>query len=226
MPPDRHRIQLPTLSRENESFLYLTPTGIGIELAHCGCGLSCSRSQVLLEQHTILVDDECHYSRIAVFRRIGDEGESTNYFPIHDIILRAAWSVTALPSKHVEEVTMEWRMRVRFCAVPFGGGERRQRPVRALGLAFRRLPVQTILLSCIADELQSKLPLASAVVGPRKVLGLCVGHCTTHFDYCQFIPANTACQNLFLSRCRVKEPLPAITLLQRDWKGKIISSDQ
>jgi hypothetical protein len=50
------------LSRENESFLNLAPTSIGIELAHCGCRFSCRRPQILLEQHAILVDDEGHYS--------------------------------------------------------------------------------------------------------------------------------------------------------------------
>src|SRR5260370_3918783 len=96
--------------RENDSLLYRAPACIGIELAHCCCGFSCRRPQVLLEQHAILVDDEGHYSRIAVLRRISHEGKSTNHLPIHDVILRAARRVNALPGQHVEEVAMEWRM--------------------------------------------------------------------------------------------------------------------
>ena len=45
-----------------ESFLHHAPAGIGIEFGHCGCCLGGGRSQVFLEQHTILVHDECHHA--------------------------------------------------------------------------------------------------------------------------------------------------------------------
>jgi hypothetical protein len=60
-----------------------------------------------------------------------------------------------------------------------------------------------------------------------EVLGLSVGQRRTNVYRCQFIPsANTARQNLILSRNRIEEPLPRAILLQWDREGKIVSSDE
>jgi hypothetical protein len=96
--------------QEPASILYRAPTGIGIEFAYCGCGGRCRRPQVLLEQHTILVDDERHYSGVTVFGRIGDEGESANHLSIDHVILCAAGCMNALPGQHVEVVAMKSRV--------------------------------------------------------------------------------------------------------------------
>src|SRR5260370_18173303 len=114
--------------------LYRSPTSVGIELSHCGCCLCCGAAQIFLQQHAILVDGECHYSRIAVLGRIRDESESTDHLPVDHVVLRATLCVTALPAQHMEVVTMKGHVRVGLHAVSFSGCERCQRPERASGL--------------------------------------------------------------------------------------------
>src|SRR5882762_9023526 len=93
-------------AEENLSLLYpyLAPTGIGIEASHRGCCFSGGLSQVLLQKHAILVDDEGHHPGIAVLGRIGDEGESTDHPAIDHVVLRTAVRVTALAVEHMEVV--------------------------------------------------------------------------------------------------------------------------
>src|SRR5580658_1845074 len=205
--------------------LYLAPTITRIELGHCCRCLCCGLPQILLEQHTILVNDECHHSRIAVFRGIGYEGESAGHLAIDDIVLRAALRVTTLPLQHTEVVAIERRARFRLYTVPLIGCKRRQRSERALRLAFWRFPVQTVLLTAVTDEFQRVLFRASIVVSLREVLGLSVGHRSTNVDDCQFVPANSARQNLILPCTSIKEPLPGRVFLQRNREWKIVSTD-
>ena len=94
----------------NPLFLYPVPTGIGVELSHCGCCFRCGLAQILLQQQAILVDKECHHPGIAVFSWIGDEGESTSHLPIDNVVLRAAWRVTTLPRQHVKVIAVERHM--------------------------------------------------------------------------------------------------------------------
>src|ERR1700689_1152462 len=141
--------------------LHRCPTVTRIELSHCGCCLCGGLAQILLKQHAILVDDEGHYPRIAVFRGIGDEGESADHFSIGHVILRPAWCVRALPLEHTEVVTMERRVGVRLYVVSFIGRESRKGPKRTFFLAFSRFPVQAVLLALVADKLQSELMRAS-----------------------------------------------------------------
>src|SRR5580692_11612347 len=129
----------------NPLLLCSAPTGIGVELAHCGCCFRCVLAQILLQQYAILVDEECHDPRIAVFSWIGDEGESTGHLPIDHVVLRAPWRVTALPPQHMEVISMERHMRVWLCAISFFGCKCRQWSERAFRLTFRRLPIQTVL---------------------------------------------------------------------------------
>ena len=148
----------------NPLLLRRGPAGIGIELGHCGSGLCSGAAQVLLEQHAILVNDERHHAGVAVFSGIGDESKTAGHLSIDHVVLRAAGRVTPLPSEHMEVVAMERHMRIRLQAISFVGGECRQWPERAFGLTFRRLPVQTVLLAGVTDELHSELVRASVIV--------------------------------------------------------------
>ena len=102
----------------NRSFLHNGPAGIGIEPAHCGCCFCRRLSQILLEQHAILVDHECHHARITVFRRIGNEGEAACHLSIDHIVLRTARRLIGLPLQHAVVVAVK-------CRVSFGKAERR-----------------------------------------------------------------------------------------------------
>src|SRR5207302_10401972 len=78
------------------SFHYLAPTGIGLKCGHRSCYFRRILAQVFLQQHTILIDDECHDSRVTILRWIGYEGETTNHFSIDHIVSAAAGCVIAL----------------------------------------------------------------------------------------------------------------------------------
>src|SRR5215469_12018791 len=118
------------------SLLHQTPAVIGIELSHCTCRLHRGVSQILLKQHSILINDECHYARVAVLCRISDERESARHFPRNNVVLRAAPCLVALPGEHVEEVAVKRHVRVRLYRIPFGSCERGQGAQGALWLTF------------------------------------------------------------------------------------------
>src|SRR5579863_1084877 len=117
--------------------VHLGPTRIGVELAHGSRYVGCGCAQIFLEQNTILVGDKCHHSRIAVFRRIGDEGKTADHFSVGHIIFRAALCVATLPGQHAEVVAMERQVHVGLHTVSLGSRECHQRPKRASGLALR-----------------------------------------------------------------------------------------
>src|SRR5215472_3963026 len=146
------------------SFLHGTPGGIGIEFSHCRCRLRRGLPQILLEEEAVLVDDKGHHSRVAVLRRIGNDGESSNHLPIDKVDLCATRRPAALPFHHAEVVAMEWGVRIGLCAVSFGGCECGQWAEWALGLTFGRLPVQAVVLSRITDELHGILFRCCAIV--------------------------------------------------------------
>jgi hypothetical protein len=49
-------------NRRNRLLLHGSPSGLGIELGHCGCRFCRGLPQILLEQHAILVDHEGHHA--------------------------------------------------------------------------------------------------------------------------------------------------------------------
>src|SRR5215472_16619421 len=206
------------------SFLYGAPGGIGIEFSDCCCRLRRGLPQILLEEEVVLVDDKGHHSRVAVLRRIGNDGESSSHLLIDKVDLCASRRPAGLPFQHPEVVAMEWGVRIGLCAVSFGSCECGQRAEWALGLTFGRLPVQAVMLSRIADELQGVLFCGCAIMKLREVRDLSVCHRLTNIDDCQLIPANAAIQNLLFSSGSVEEPLCAIVLLQRDGEGEIVST--
>src|SRR5215472_1071213 len=58
------------------------------------------------------------------------------------------------------------------------------------------------------------------------VLGLSLRRSSANSDDGQFIPADPAIQNLFSSSSRVEKPFSVCVFLQRDSKGKIISTHE
>jgi hypothetical protein len=55
------------------------PARIGIERRHALGELGRARSEILLEDLTLVTYDECHYARIAVIRRIGHERKAADF---------------------------------------------------------------------------------------------------------------------------------------------------
>src|SRR5262249_7703512 len=70
------------------------------------------RSQILLIDQSLLIDDERHDAAAAVFRRPGHDGKPTDHVSVDDVIVLAAGSVLALAGQDFEKVTV---VRLRFC---------------------------------------------------------------------------------------------------------------
>src|SRR5580658_270285 len=121
-----------SVHRNSESFRYHSPTVIGIELSHGSGCFRRSLSQVLLEKHAVLIDDECHHSRITVLRRIRHECESAGHLPVDHVVFRAAIGATALFGQHMKKVAMEWRVGIWLYGIPLVSRERYHGSERAL----------------------------------------------------------------------------------------------
>src|SRR5215469_10218361 len=201
------------------SLLHHGPSVIRVEVVRCGGSFCGGLPQIFLEQHSFLVDHEGHHARVTVFRRISDEPESAGHFPIDDIALSAAARLIGLPLQHVKEVAVERHVRIGLCAISFGGGKRHQGAQWALRLPWRRLPVQAVLLARITDELQGVLLPGCTIVELREILGLSGRYGPADVNARQFVPANTAIENLLLSSSGVEEPLSISVFLQWDGKG-------
>src|SRR5579862_4835420 len=143
--------------RRNRSFLNLAPSVIRVEFLHRSGGLGRGFPQVFLKEQSILVDDECHHSRVAVFSWIGNEGEPANHLPVDQIVLRTAFCVATLLGQHTEVVAVKRSMRARLYAISVIGRECDHRAERARRLIFGRLPVQAVLLAGVTDDLKGVL---------------------------------------------------------------------
>src|SRR5690349_12060637 len=106
----------------------------------------------------------------------------------------------------MEVIAVEGHVPAGFYGVPFGSCECCQRPERALRLAFRRLPIQSVVLPRITDELQSVLFRLCAIVKLGVVIHLGCRDCSANLNNRQFIAADTAVQNLVPSSDRVEKP--------------------
>src|SRR5271157_6372273 len=149
-------------------FWHRTPALVGIELRHRFRQLSGVLAEVLLVHNSVLVDDEGREAGIAILLRIGDEGEASGHLSVHDVIFRAAFGIRTLLAEDAIEVAVKWLLLAGLWGESFGGGSKGcQRPKRALRLSLWRLPIQSVLLAFVADELLRVL--LYAVVMLRKV---------------------------------------------------------
>src|ERR1700733_7914388 len=135
-------------------FLSFPPGGIGVVVLHgftCVFGLL---AEVLLIHNSIFVDDERHHAGVAIFRRIGDERESSGHFPAYDVVGGPTGRGLALARYDAEVVSVEWRGRSvqGFRGSVWNAGCGDQRPNRALRLLIGTRPVQPVLFSLIARE--------------------------------------------------------------------------
>lgn len=120
-PDDRIEIIRQLLSEV--LLLHPAPANIGIKLGHLGHRFGRDYTQVLLKQHSILVDDESHHSRIAVLGRVSYEGESTHHFSIDHVVLRPSGGMLALPFQHLKIIAVKRGVGIRFRAISFCGCE-------------------------------------------------------------------------------------------------------
>src|SRR5271157_6314768 len=193
-------------------FGHRTPAVVGIELCHRFRHLSGVLAEVFLVHNSVLVDDEGRDAGIAILLRIGDEGKASGHLSVDDVIFRAAFGIRTLLGEDAIEVAVKWLLLAGLRCESFGCGSiRGQRPKRALRLSLWRLPIQSVLLAFVADELLRVL--LYAVVMLRKVFGLGAGHRGNYVHRCQFVIADTPGKDLVFSRRGVEVPLPGTVIL-------------
>jgi hypothetical protein len=144
---------MPTLSCSRKSLLQRHPGLIGIESGHRLCHIAGIFPKVFFEDHSVLVDDERLNTRLAILRRVRNIGESTGHLSIDDIVFGAALGIGTLIVQLPEIITIERLGIVRLDRDFLVGCERDVWTEWAARSALRRLPVQSVLLAGIANEL-------------------------------------------------------------------------
>src|SRR5438045_2489336 len=87
------------------------PAWIGVVGSHLPHDFSGVRSEILLIDAALLINNESHDARVSVGGRPCDEGKAPDHVSVDDIVVFATRRMLALTSKDFEQVTME-RLRL------------------------------------------------------------------------------------------------------------------
>ncbi len=97
---------------------------------------------------------------------------------------------------------------------------------RALRLTFvSGLPVQTVMLAVVADELLGILPHMTVIVSLAEVFYLGIRHGVKNVHGCQFVATDPANQYLLLCRGSVEIPLPRRVFQQGEWERIVLCAN-
>src|SRR5271165_7567790 len=129
-----------------------SPGVVGIELGHSFRLVRSIFAEIFLEDHSVLIDDECLDTRFIVLCRIRNIAKSAGHLSIDNIRLRAALGIGTLTIQPPEVIAIEWLSDARLEGDSLFCRECHQWSKRAARSTLRRLPVQAILLAGIADE--------------------------------------------------------------------------
>src|SRR5215813_9852687 len=199
------------------------PCLIRIELLDACRNTRGVRSQILLIDLTILADDERHHTGIPVLGRVRDKRESLREFPVCHVAHRTAARVLALARQDSVVVTVKWDSLCPFL-IAFSCCLRDQRSNRTRGLAWTCLPVQTVVLSFIAQDLLCVLLRAVLIVCRGCVFILCV-HQRSKCSYREgLIASDSTEQDFLLSFGRIEEP-DVVFLHDRNRERPVFRSD-
>src|SRR5262249_47292514 len=77
----------------------LLPRIVRVVGRHVGSALGGARTEVLLVDGAVVVDDERHHAGVAVFRRPRDEAEAADHLALHHVVLHAARRGRSLPGE-------------------------------------------------------------------------------------------------------------------------------
>src|SRR5215469_12425255 len=86
----------------------LDPALVGIELGHGGGDFGGVLAEVFLVDNSILVHDKGHNARVAVFGRIGNEGEAARKLAVDEAVFRSAPGRGTLFGQDAVVVAMKW----------------------------------------------------------------------------------------------------------------------
>src|SRR5262249_11911129 len=109
---------------------------------------------ILFVDHAVLIDHERHDAGVAIVRGISDERKAACELAVHNIIFSSALGSPSLFRKQAIVVAVIGRLLALLHRVTFAGGRDEQWTDGAGRLVVAGLPVQTVLLAFIADELQ------------------------------------------------------------------------
>jgi hypothetical protein len=73
----------------------LLPAFVGIECRHSFGDFRRVGAEILLKDRSVMVDQESHHARIAVFGRIGDQCKAADHLAIDDVVVFAAFGEAA-----------------------------------------------------------------------------------------------------------------------------------
>ena len=82
------------------------PTLIRVKEFDFLCDLESVRTQILLIDHSVVADDESHYSGDSILRRKSNEREAADHRSLHDIIHLPERRVRSLPLQHSKVITV------------------------------------------------------------------------------------------------------------------------
>ena len=155
-------------------------------------------AKIFLVDHTLLRDKKRHDTAGAIIGRIGDKTEATG-----------GW-------EHAVVVTVIGRA-IAGGVVTFVGSLGKHRPGRALGLAFFRFPIKSILFAWLADKPDRIRACRFSVVGGSRVVALGGDDTFAHIDGRQLIVAYAPVKNLLFACLPI--PIPLVSLV-REWDGQ------
>src|SRR5664280_3869220 len=165
------------------------------------------RSEVPFIDHSGRIHQEGHDSGVAVLGRIGDECEATRHLAIHDVAFGATLGLSALSRQDPVVVAVERLRSIVFASIALAGGIGYQGANRALGLPLGNLPIKSVLLAFIANELLRVLVDGIAIMRLLKIIVLSIGQDPTHANGCHLILTDTTEEDFLHSGLAVEIPL-------------------
>ena len=198
---------------------YLVPGFVGVEFGDGARVLAGFGAQVFLDDDAVLIDHERHHAGRAILGRIGDEGEAVGHLAVHDVALRTAGSVPALLIEDSIVVAVKGRRgSILTALVTFDSRARDERTDRAFRLAWRRCPIEPVLLARVAQDLFGELIFA------RGVFILPIDEIAQHFDREDLVAADSPEEQLIFCGRRVEDP-SAIFLDQWNRRRPVLGAD-
>ena len=142
---------------------------------------------------------------------------------VDDKVLCSTGGSLPLARQNTKVIAMVGARSVRSHGIPLGLCARDKRANRAFVRRFSRWPIETVMLSCRADDLLRIFRLFPAATCRRSIVSLCVYICAAEVDHIKFIAPNAAIENFLLTLLGIEIPATAV-FYQRYRKRPIFHS--